>query len=66
MTTNRDEYLERAKYCVKLAESEGDPLLRAFLERLASQWNQVANNTPSTSENGTDGSPSSKAKSPVA
>jgi hypothetical protein len=46
MSGDRDQCLERAYYCVMLAKSEEDPSLRAFLERLASQWKQVANETP--------------------
>jgi hypothetical protein len=68
MSTDRDQCLERAKFCVKLAESEEDPFLRAFLERLASQWKLVANDTPpkadkAGSDKGGSEAPRSKASS---
>jgi hypothetical protein len=66
MSDDRDECVERANYCLKLAESEEDPSLRAFLERLASQWKQVANNTPARPDKAGRKSPNFKASSPTA
>jgi hypothetical protein len=42
MTEHARECLERAKYCTRLAEAEGDPELKAYLLKLAVDWTRAA------------------------
>jgi hypothetical protein len=50
MRINERECLERAAYCADLAEGEQDPRMRMFLERLARQWVQAAEEASASSE----------------
>jgi hypothetical protein len=42
MTEHARDYLERAKYCTRLAEAESDPELKAYLLKLAVGWTCAA------------------------
>jgi hypothetical protein len=37
-----DEYLARARYCRRRAKATDDPLAKGFLEVLAKQWREMA------------------------
>ena len=42
MSKQVSECLERAKYCMQVAEAEKDPQLRAYLLKLAASWTKAA------------------------
>jgi hypothetical protein len=44
------ECLERAEYCIRLAEAEKDPELQAYLLRLAASWTKAAHEHVKLSE----------------
>ena len=46
MTSHVRDCIERAQFCATLARAERDPALREFLERLARQWVEAANDAP--------------------
>jgi hypothetical protein len=45
MNTYARECLDRAAYCLRLAEAEIEPDMRAFLLRLARSWTRAAQET---------------------
>jgi hypothetical protein len=52
MGTQVSECLERAEYCIRLAEAEEDPDLKAYLLKLAASWTKAAHDHVTLSEAG--------------
>jgi hypothetical protein len=45
MTNHVRECLERAAYCMQLADAENDPEMKAYLLELAGSWRRAAQET---------------------
>ena len=50
MSKQVSECLERAEYCIRLAETEKDPELKAYLLKLAASWTKAAHEHVKLSE----------------